>query len=110
MSVEVTKLPSGLTVVTDAMPHLETAALGVWAGVGGLSRLAKHGGHRARPRALRLGRSHCGIDGGHGWQSSRGGCSTKGVDWGWGLTGDYWFIYSWPGGAAVPQGRIGAGG
>src|ERR1700691_1032264 len=35
MSVELTKLPSGLTVVTDSMPHLETAALGVWAGVGG---------------------------------------------------------------------------
>ena len=35
MSVEITKLPSGLTVVTDTMPHLETAALGVWAGVGG---------------------------------------------------------------------------
>ena len=35
MSVELTKLPSGLTVVTDTMPHLETAALGVWAGVGG---------------------------------------------------------------------------
>ncbi|MDB5515987.1 MAG: hypothetical protein JWQ17_2745, partial [Tardiphaga sp.] len=28
MSVDVTKLPSGLTVVTDSMPHLETAALG----------------------------------------------------------------------------------
>ncbi|MEY9181441.1 putative Zn-dependent peptidase [Bradyrhizobium sp. USDA 326] len=35
MSVEMTKLASGLTVVTDEMPHLETAALGVWAGVGG---------------------------------------------------------------------------
>src|ERR1700686_712098 len=35
MSVNVTKLPSGLTVITDTMPHLETAALGVWAGVGG---------------------------------------------------------------------------
>jgi predicted Zn-dependent peptidase len=35
MSVEITKLPSGLTVVTDVMPHVETAALGVWAGVGG---------------------------------------------------------------------------
>ena len=35
MAVEVTKLPTGLTVVTDTMPHLETAALGVWAGVGG---------------------------------------------------------------------------
>jgi predicted Zn-dependent peptidase len=35
MSVEITKLDSGLTIVTDSMPHLETAALGVWAGVGG---------------------------------------------------------------------------
>lgn len=35
MSVEISKLPSGLTVVTDTMPHLETAALGVWTGVGG---------------------------------------------------------------------------
>src|SRR2546421_13043944 len=35
MSVDVTKLESGLTIITDTMPHLETAALGVWAGVGG---------------------------------------------------------------------------
>ena len=35
MSVEISKLPSGLTVITDNMPHLETAALGVWTGVGG---------------------------------------------------------------------------
>src|SRR5690348_9092915 len=35
MSVEVTRLPSGLTVITDTMPQLQTAALGVWAGVGG---------------------------------------------------------------------------
>jgi len=35
MSVEISKLASGLTVVTDNMPHVETAALGVWAGVGG---------------------------------------------------------------------------
>lgn len=35
MSVEITKLPSGLTVVTDTMKHLQTAALGVWTGVGG---------------------------------------------------------------------------
>ena len=34
MSVEVTRLPAGLTVVTDAMPHLKTAALGVWLGSG----------------------------------------------------------------------------
>src|SRR5215475_7206897 len=30
MSVEVTTLKSGINVVTDAMPHLETASLGVW--------------------------------------------------------------------------------
>jgi predicted Zn-dependent peptidase len=34
MSVEVTRLPSGLAVVTDAMQHLETASLGVWVGSG----------------------------------------------------------------------------
>ncbi|MBR1220987.1 insulinase family protein [Bradyrhizobium sp. U87765 SZCCT0131] len=44
MSVEVTRLPSGLTVVTDKMPHLETAALGVWSGVGGRDeKLNEHG-------------------------------------------------------------------
>jgi predicted Zn-dependent peptidase len=51
MSVEVTRLPAGLTVVTDAMPHLETAALGVWVGSGsrdeqpdehGISHLLEH--------------------------------------------------------------------
>jgi predicted Zn-dependent peptidase len=51
MSVEVTKLPSGLTVVTDAMPQLETASLGVWVGAGsrdeqvgehGISHLLEH--------------------------------------------------------------------
>ncbi len=30
MSVDITHLPSGLSVITDAMPHLETASLGVW--------------------------------------------------------------------------------
>src|SRR5215475_7960716 len=35
MSVEISKLASGLTVVTDQMSHVETAALSVWAGVGG---------------------------------------------------------------------------
>ena len=51
MSVEVTRLPSGLTIVTDAMPHLETASLGVWVGSGsrderpdehGISHLLEH--------------------------------------------------------------------
>jgi predicted Zn-dependent peptidase len=30
MNVECTRLPSGLTVVTEKMPHLESVALGVW--------------------------------------------------------------------------------
>jgi predicted Zn-dependent peptidase len=34
MSVEITRLPSGLVVLTDAMAHLETASLGVWVGSG----------------------------------------------------------------------------
>jgi predicted Zn-dependent peptidase len=34
MSVELTRLPSGLVVITDAMSHLETASLGVWVGSG----------------------------------------------------------------------------
>src|SRR6478736_6737068 len=51
MSVEVTRLPSGLLVVTDRMPHLETASLGVWIGSGsrnekpdehGISHLLEH--------------------------------------------------------------------
>src|SRR5438874_1180715 len=51
MSVEVTRLPTGLVVVTDAMPHLQTAALGVWVGSGsrneqpdehGISTLLEH--------------------------------------------------------------------
>jgi len=51
MSVEVTRLPSGLTVVTDAMSHLQTASLGVWVAAGsrderpdehGISHLLEH--------------------------------------------------------------------
>ena len=34
MSVAVTKLKSGVRVVTDTMPHLETASLGVWVNAG----------------------------------------------------------------------------
>jgi predicted Zn-dependent peptidase len=51
MSVEVTRLSSGLSVVTDRMPHLESASLGVWIGSGsrdenpdehGISHLLEH--------------------------------------------------------------------
>src|SRR6204780_5786227 len=34
MSVEGTTLKSGINVVTDTMPHLETASLGVWVASG----------------------------------------------------------------------------
>ena len=40
MSVEVTRLPSGLVVITDAMAHLETTSLGVWVGAGSRDELA----------------------------------------------------------------------
>jgi predicted Zn-dependent peptidase len=43
MNVEVTKLPSGLTVVTETMPHLESVALGVWVKSG--SRNEAHDEH-----------------------------------------------------------------
>jgi predicted Zn-dependent peptidase len=51
MSVEVTTLKSGIDVVTDTMPHLETASLGVWVNSGsrderrdehGISHLLEH--------------------------------------------------------------------
>jgi predicted Zn-dependent peptidase len=44
MSVEVTKLPSGLTVVTDSMPHLQTVTLGVWVGAGSRDEMANEHG------------------------------------------------------------------
>jgi predicted Zn-dependent peptidase len=51
MSVKITRLPSGLRVITHAMPELETASVGVWVGAGarneradehGLSHLLEH--------------------------------------------------------------------
>ncbi len=51
MSVEVTTLPGGLRVISDAMPHLETTAIGIWVGSGsrhesenehGLSHFLEH--------------------------------------------------------------------
>ena len=50
MSVEVTRLPSGLTVVTDAMPHLETASLGVWVGAGSRDERQRRARHLAPAR------------------------------------------------------------
>lgn len=51
MDVRTSRLANGLTIVTDRMPHLETAALGVWVRVGsrnetetqhGLTHLLEH--------------------------------------------------------------------
>ncbi len=36
----------------------------------------------------------------------QGGCSTTGEDRGWGLNGDYWFIYSLPGGIEMALGVL----
>jgi predicted Zn-dependent peptidase len=50
-AVEITRLVNGLTVVTERMPHIKTATLGVWVGAGsrneresehGLSHLIEH--------------------------------------------------------------------
>lgn len=44
MSVRTTTLDNGMTVITDTMPHLESAALGVWVKSGSRSEtLAQHG-------------------------------------------------------------------
>lgn len=51
MSTEITTLPNGLRVVSNAMPHVETLSLGVWVAVGarheeereaGISHLLEH--------------------------------------------------------------------
>lgn len=51
MSVAITTLKSGINVVTDSMPHLETASLGIWVNAGsrdehrdehGISHLLEH--------------------------------------------------------------------
>jgi predicted Zn-dependent peptidase len=44
MSVEVTRLPSGLSVVTDSMPHLQSSSLGVWVGAGSRDEMPKEHG------------------------------------------------------------------
>ena len=44
MTVRSTTLPNGMTVLTDDMPHLETAALGIWVRAGSRSETAdEHG-------------------------------------------------------------------
>jgi predicted Zn-dependent peptidase len=65
MSVQSSRLPNGMRIVTHAMPHLETAALGVWVDQGarsehdaehGISHLLEHmafkGTHRRSARQI----------------------------------------------------------
>ena len=42
--IQVTKLPGGLRIATCEMPHAETAAMGIWASVGGRHEPAKLNG------------------------------------------------------------------
>ena len=55
MTVEVTRLASGLSVLTDRMPHLESASLGVWIGAGSRDeKLDEHGiSHRLEHMAFK---------------------------------------------------------
>lgn len=65
MTTEITTLPSGVRVVSHAMPHLETVSLGVWVAAGarhetaaenGISHMLEHmafkGTARRSPRAI----------------------------------------------------------
>ena len=44
MTVRITPLDNGLTVVSHHMPHVETVALGVWAGAGSRDETAEENG------------------------------------------------------------------
>ena len=44
MSVEITRLPNGINVVTHHMPHLETVALGIWVKAGARDEAADENG------------------------------------------------------------------
>lgn len=44
MSVEITRLPNGITVITHHMPHLETVALGIWVKAGARDELPDENG------------------------------------------------------------------
>jgi predicted Zn-dependent peptidase len=44
MSVEISRLANGLTVVTHTMPHIETAAIGIWVKAGARDELPEENG------------------------------------------------------------------
>ncbi len=41
---QITKMPNGLRIITAEMPHMESVAVGVWAGVGGRHETLEFGG------------------------------------------------------------------
>ena len=44
MNTRITTLPSGLRIITDAIPHLQTTSLGIWVGIGSRHETeAEHG-------------------------------------------------------------------
>ena len=44
MSVDITSLPNGITVITHHMPHLETVALGIWVKAGARDEMPEENG------------------------------------------------------------------
>lgn len=67
MTIEITKLDNGLTVVTEAMPHLESAALGTWVQAGsrnekedehGIAHLLEHMAFKGTGRRSALQIAH----------------------------------------------------
>jgi predicted Zn-dependent peptidase len=59
MSVEISRLPNGITVITHHMPHLETVALGIWVKAGarderpeenGIAHFLEHMAFKGTPR------------------------------------------------------------
>ncbi|MCR9256993.1 MAG: insulinase family protein [Alphaproteobacteria bacterium] len=64
MASEITKLPNGIVVATDAMPHVHSASLGAWIGIGarhetaelnGISHLLEHMAFKGTERRSALG-------------------------------------------------------
>lgn len=63
MSVEITRLPNGIHVITHHMPHLETTALGIWVKAGarderanenGIAHFLEHMAFKGTPRRTAL--------------------------------------------------------
>jgi hypothetical protein len=79
--VRITTLPNGIRVVTEAMPHLATASVGIWIGAGtrhedaaeqGLAHMLEHMAFKAllwSADALSVNLSHASSQGSRFWSS-----------------------------------------